>query len=185
MGYWFTFVYRPLSIVHRLSSRQKGHMPMQLGVAAQLQAMGLEMGSDEALAARGDADSFIQLYRKHLRPVYSYIYARLGSREEAEDMTAVVFERALASIGNYRPTGSFAGWLFTIAHRALADYYRQRKPQHVAVETQADVLLDPADSPEDRAVLSEQLRQVLQIISQLGQEQQEVIALRFMAELRY
>src|SRR5438034_5726109 len=108
---------------------------MQTGIAAPFAATEPEEASDEALAARGDADSFIQLYRKHLRPVYGYLYARLGSREEAEDMTALVFERALASIGSYRPTGSFAGWLFTIAHRALADYYRQRRPQHVQVET--------------------------------------------------
>src|SRR5690348_7351843 len=79
--------------------------------------------SDEALAARGDAASFTTLYRRHLRPVYSYLYARLGNMQEAEDVTSLTFERAWSSLKSYRQrsTGSFRGWLFTIAHRALAD----------------------------------------------------------------
>jgi RNA polymerase sigma-70 factor (ECF subfamily) len=141
--------------------------------------------SDEVLAARADADSFVLLYRRYLRPIYSYLYARLGNREEAEDATALVFERALSSLRSYRPTGSFAGWLFTIAHRTLADHYRQHKSHQVRVDTGDEALFDPALGPEDKAIVSEQLRQVLHIISQLSREQQEVIGLRFMAELRY
>jgi RNA polymerase sigma-70 factor (ECF subfamily) len=146
-----------------------------------------EAGSytDEALAARGDADSFIVLYRKHLRPVYGYLYARLRDREEAEDLAALVFERALSGIKSYKATGSFAGWLYTIAHRALADHYRKRRPRQVPVETHADTLLDPGAGPEDRAIASDQVRRILQIIAQFGQEQQDVIALRFMAGLPY
>src|SRR5438445_4610074 len=144
-----------------------------LSNATQLQATRLYAGNDESLAARGDADSFIQLYNRHLKPVYSYLYARLGNREVAEDITAITFERALSSIKGYKPTGSFAGWLFTIAHRALADHYRQKKAMHVSVDAQADTLLDPAQGPEDQAVMSDQLRRVLRVISQMSQEQQE------------
>jgi RNA polymerase sigma-70 factor (ECF subfamily) len=157
----------------------------QTGIVALGREMEPEAGSDEALAARGDTDSFIVLYRKHLRPVYGYLYARLGDREEAEDLTALVFERALSGIKGYRATGSFAGWLFTIAHRTLADHYRRRRPRQIPVETQAGILLDPATGPEDQAVASDQLRRVLTIIAQLGQEQQDAISLRFMAGLPY
>lgn len=142
--------------------------------------------NDEALAVRGDADSFVSLYRKHLRPVYNYLYARLGSREAAEDVTSVTFERAWSSIHRYRSVSSFRGWLFTIAHRALADHYRSRQaPPSVPMDTLADVLLDPTLGPEERALLAEQVRQVLRIVATLRPEQQEVIGLRFMAELRY
>lgn len=85
-----------------------------LSIASQLQGTQADVGSDEALAVLGDADSFMQLYHRHLKPVYSYLYARLGNRKEVEDMAAMTFERALSSIKGYRPTGSFAGWLFTI-----------------------------------------------------------------------
>lgn len=141
--------------------------------------------SDEALAARGDADSFIRLYRTYLTPVYRYLYTRLGSRQEAEDAASLVFERAWSSLKVYRPVGSFRGWLFTIARRVLADHYRGGNPQSVQVDTLAGSLLDPAASPEEQALLSEQMRDVLGAIAKLGEEAREVITLRFMAGLRY
>ena len=155
------------------------------GVIAQAELEEPDTDTDEALAVRGDADSFVLLYRKHLRPVYGYLYARLGNRQEAEDVTTLVFERAWLSLKRYRPSGSFKSWLFTIAQRGLSDHYRRRKPHPVRVESVADTLLDPAAGPEESALASEELRQVLEIIAGLSREQQEVIALRFMAELHY
>ncbi len=143
---------------------------------------------DETLAARGDMDDFIQLYQHHLKPVHNYLYARLGNRQDAEDVTAIVFERAWTSLKNYKPNGSFRGWLFTIVHRALADYYRQHKSarnQLVQVEALAETLFDPSAGPEEMALLSERLRQVREAITSLNQEQREVVYLRFVADLHY
>ncbi|MFL5734202.1 MAG: RNA polymerase sigma factor [Chloroflexia bacterium] len=155
------------------------------GVVAHAELDRLGIDSDEALAARGDVDSFVLLYRRHLGSVYAYLYARLGNRQEAEDVTTLVFERAWTGLKIYRPEGSFRAWLFTIAQRRLSDHYRQRKPPETRVEDLAETLVDPAAGPEEMALESEQLRQVLEIIAGLSREQQEVIALRFMGELRY
>jgi RNA polymerase sigma-70 factor (ECF subfamily) len=144
--------------------------------------------SDETLAARGSVEDFICLYRNYLGPVYRYLYARLGSeRQDAEDVTSVVFERAWASKRSYKPVGSFRGWLFTIASRALADHYRGagRKSRPVRVDDVQESLFDPAIGPEESALLSEQVQGVLRVITALGDEQREVITLRFMAGLRY
>lgn len=143
--------------------------------------------SDEALAARGDAESFTQLYRRHLRPVYSYLYARLGNTQEAEDMTSLAFERAWVGLKGYRrtATGSFKGWLFTIAHRALVDRYRRKETRSLPVGEVPGNLRDPARGPEDQAVLSEQVQHVLRAIEGLSREQQEVVGLRFLGELPY
>ena len=77
--------------------------------------------TDTTLALRGDADSFIQLYRTYLPLVYRYLLARLHDQHDAEDVTALVFERMWISLPRYRPTGTFTGWLFTLAHRTLVD----------------------------------------------------------------
>jgi RNA polymerase sigma-70 factor, ECF subfamily len=158
---------------------------IDLDIVAPIWAEEADTEPDEALAARGDADSFVTLYRRHLRPVYSYLYARLVNRDEAEDLTSVAWERVWSSLPNYRPTGSFKGWLFTIVHRTLADHYRQKKPRVVPLGILADVLLDPELGPEEATLLSEQLRLVLQILVRLSQEQQEVLTMRFMAGLRF
>lgn len=142
-------------------------------------------GISETLAARGDIESFIQLYRMHVQPVYRYALARLGNTEDAEDATSEVFKRAWNSLPHYRPSGAFKGWLFTIAQRVIADQFRQHGPQTVSLDGLAEVLSDPAAQPEARALAAEQLRQVLVILASFSDEQQEVIRLRFVAELPY
>ncbi len=91
--------------------------------------------TDATLAVRGDAESFMQLYCTHLRAVHNYLFARTGNRQDAEDLTALVFERAWISLKNYKPVGSFKAWLFTIVQRALADHYRRSKPHSITLDS--------------------------------------------------
>ena len=163
--------------------------PVPVGVAVPWQEGAWEPNamSDDALAARGDATSFTHLYRRHLRPVYSYLYARLGNAQEAEDLTSLAFERAWSSLKKYKhtSTGSFRGWLLTVAHHALVDQYRRKEAQSVPIGDAERELHDPARGPEEQAILSDQVSQVLRAIGELGREQQEVVGLRFLGELAY
>ena len=147
------------------------------------------VSTDAVRASKGDVEAFIRLYRGHLAPVYRYLYARLGHKPEAEDVTQQVFERAWLSVGGYRPLagGSFRGWIFTIAHRALADHFRvrARSNANLALDTLDEVLMDPALEPEETAILADQVRVVLRAIQDLPEDGREVITLRFMAELSY
>ena len=160
-------------------------VPPAAGV--QPRADGPPADSDEVLAGRGDTESFVRLYKSYLKPVYRYAYARLGNRQEAEDVTSLAFERAWSSLPSYRPTGSFKGWLFTIAHHSLVDYLRGRGSDRRAIPAVdlAETVPDPASGPEESALASDRLRRVLNTLARLGEEQQEVITLRFMAELPY
>src|SRR3954466_15335103 len=83
--------------------------------------------------ARLDAE-FTELYRAHLRDVYSYAYYRVGNHHDAEDLTEQTFlqayrhfERALRE-SEGRP---LRPWLIRIAHNLAANHYRDRsrKPQ--------------------------------------------------------
>jgi RNA polymerase sigma-70 factor (ECF subfamily) len=143
--------------------------------------------SDDMVAARGGVEGFITLYRRYLTPVYRYLYARVGgNRQEAEDVASLVFERVWASIGSYRPVGSYRGWLFTITRRTLADHYRSGgEPRSVQIDGLGGSVHDPAAGPEESALLADQVRGVLRALASLGDEQREVITLRFMAGLRY
>ncbi len=147
------------------------------------------VADDATLAARGDVEAFIRLYRAHLMPVYRYLYVRLGDAGDAEDVTQQVFERVWSSLGSFKPVpgGSFKGWLVTIARRALIDHTRERKlnREYVALDTLADQLVDPALEPEAAAMLAEQVQLVMKVIDDLPEEGREVITLRFMAELSY
>ena len=132
---------------------------------------------DEVLVAwaqRGDREAFATLYRRYLPPVHGYCYRLLGEREAAEDATTDVFTRALASLPACR-AGSFRSWLFAIAHNAIADHLRRRRPT-VSLEVAAD-LADPA-SVEETAAMAADWSRVLAVLPHLSVDQRHVVALR-------
>ncbi len=110
-----------------------------------------------------------------IRRVYAYVAYRVGDGPDAEDITSEVFERAL----RYRESfdarrGEPVAWLIGIARRCLAD--RASSGELPASEPFAEA----ADSHEDGAIRNLELRDA---VSQLGDRDREIIALRYGADL--
>ena len=132
-------------------------------------------------AQQGDAQAFSTLYELYADRVHRYFAARVTA-QEAEDLTADTFLKALEGLGRFRWQGApFGAWLFRIAHNALIDHWRGAKRRTVewlddigeeAHPTQADHAL--------RAVTADELRRCL---DQLTDLQQEAVSLRFIADL--
>ena len=133
--------------------------------------------SDEALVvlAQHDRQAFGILYDRYIDLVYRYCLARLRDREEAEDVTSLIFARALAGIDNQRGA-SFRSWLFSIAHNAVADFYRSAGKNsplaHIAH------LPAPGPSVEEQATSGERRDAVRQALALLSAEQRQVVELR-------
>ena len=79
-----------------------------------------------ALAARdGDQAALGRFVRLSQADVWR-LAAHLVDRDEADDITQEVYERALRSLGNYRGEASARTWLLTIARRTCVDAIRRR-----------------------------------------------------------
>ncbi len=124
---------------------------------------------------------FSDLYRAHLRDVYSYSYYRVGNHHDAEDLTEQTFlqayrhfERALSE-SNGRP---LRPWLIRIAHNLAANLYRDRsrKPQtHIDDDSQYRALHTTEDLVEGR----DELRRILEGVEQLPTDRREALIMRF------
>jgi|SRR5579871_5685992 len=152
------------------------------------------LGSSPSSAARtiaepvAHADDFTLVYERHLPAVYRFVAARVATPEEAEDLTSEVFRQAWTNRRAYRGRGSFRAWLFTIVRRTLADHYRSRRPPATRLDVAGGADLEIADempSPEDHVVQDERALLVRTLLARLTPEQQEVLSLRFAAELSY
>jgi len=76
--------------------------------------------------ARHDRAAFAALYDFYLSRIYAFCMVHSSSREEAEDLTAQTFERALVAIERYEDRGvPFSRWLLRIAANAAADRGRR------------------------------------------------------------
>jgi RNA polymerase sigma-70 factor (ECF subfamily) len=131
--------------------------------------------------ARRDPEAFAALYREYLPRVYRYLYRRVGSIPDTEDLTAQVFTEALEGLlkDRFRAGGCFPAWLFTIARRRAVDFYRQHS---------TDPLEDPP-SPEPGLLVAvekaDDLGRLARLLAQLDEQKQELLRLRYAAGLRF
>jgi RNA polymerase sigma-70 factor (ECF subfamily) len=131
---------------------------------------------------KADLDGrFTELYRAHLRDVYSYSYYRVGNHHDAEDLTEQTFlqayrhfERALRE-SDGRP---LRPWLIRIAHNLAANYYRDRSRHPQTQLEDAAVVSAPHDT-EDLVENREELEAVLSGVAGLPDDRREALILRF------
>ena len=124
---------------------------------------------------------FSELYRAHLRDVYSYAYYRVGNHHDAEDLTEQTFlqayrhfERAQAE-SDGRP---LRPWLIRIAHNLAANLYRDRsrKPQTPIDDT---TVLRTMHTTEDLVEGRDELARILEGVKELPDDRREALIMRF------
>ena len=138
----------------------------------------LKMTPDEELAAAAQhsSEAFAELYRRHLKAVYRYQYARVRNVHDAQDLTAQTFLAAQEGIARFQGRGKFSAWLMGVAYRKSADFFRRKRPM-LPLEA-ATKIEDDSTAPEDFAERQLSLDQVIQALSQLTPERAEAIALQ-------
>ena len=142
----------------------------------------LELRRIISRAKSGDAGAFGELYTRYAGLILRYLYARLREQESAQDLTQEVFVRVIKGIGGFEFRGekSFLGWLYTIAGNVLIGQARRKR----AVSTPLDDSLELVDPRSQDAVLSIFDRVALQqAITQLTEDQQQVLTLKFFADM--
>jgi len=138
---------------------------------------------DQPTGARG---RFEAIYAEHVTSIHRFIYARVGNRPDAEDLTGQVFMRAVEQLDVDRPPAQIAAWLYRVAQNAVADYWRTfyRLPrigiEHVAAAWEPVAISRPihADAEADRAAAA-----VRRLLKRLPEQYARVLELRFLHRL--
>lgn len=135
-------------------------------------------------AIGGDAEAFGSLYDIFVDRIYQYVYYRVRSKDDVEDITQQVFIRAWKAINKYRITSKpFIAWLLKISQNLVRDFYRSRK---VTISIDNEMEIPGADeSPERQAESEYEQKEIRRIISALPDEQRQVIMMKFIEGFSY
>lgn len=131
--------------------------------------------------SKKNSAAFSVLYDRYVQSIYRYLYYRVGSAPEAEDLTSQTFLSALEALPRYQHQGTFAAWLYRIAHGKVIDYVRSQQKQLPLKETflaeTSDMLTQIADADE--------IARLWELIHMLEDDEQELIRLRYTAGLPF
>jgi RNA polymerase sigma-70 factor (ECF subfamily) len=133
-------------------------------------------------AREGDQAALGALYDRLATRLYRFAYFRLGNRADAEDLTQRTFLKMIEALPRYQRRGiPFEAWFFRIARNGLVDLLRARRSHEPLEALRTTASGDMG--PEAAAELATEFASVEQALTQLTEEQQAVIAYRFMAGL--
>lgn len=153
---------------------------------AAAQAAGSDDPSDDALMLSyrsGDGASFDTLYQRYRTVVYRFFLRQLP-KAEAEECHQEVWLKLINARTTYEPRGEFRAYLFTIAHRTLADRHR-RNMKHAAVDTEAAVedVADGAAGPAAATAAGREVERLYRCIAALPVAQREALLMKKTAGL--
>jgi RNA polymerase sigma-70 factor (ECF subfamily) len=138
-------------------------------------------GAEPLAEKRPAPEAFGAVYDRLLQPVYRYILSRVRNIQEAEDLTSQTFLTALEAFPRYRDRGRLAAWLFTIARNKIVDSIRRNSPYPLSEDDDGGLAVCDSEGSYDREfLLSVRIR-----ISSLAEDEQELIRLRYVADLSF
>ncbi len=135
-------------------------------------------------AKGGDSKAFDMLYNAYFTPLYRYVYIRLKTREDAEDVVQDTFLKAYKALPRYEHTrDSMLPYLFTIARNLLINHTKKKRPDTFAGED-IDRHADEGKT-SDFAEGRERSEELVVAMEVLTESEREVIELKFFGERTY
>ena len=126
--------------------------------------------------ARKDPAAFGQLYERYVDRIYSYIYYRVGNVQDAEDLTARTFYRALDKLNTYEDRGlPFSAWLFRIAHNLVANWHRDRSKRRFLPIEKLWWQSEDRVTPQEQVEQEEEQRDLWAAINRLPEERRNLL----------
>ncbi len=151
-----------------------------------------EQEHDYIRQAREDPRAFVYLYDAYFPRVHAYVRYRVYNRQDAEDIIAETFLRALRGLRGFkwRNRYAFAAWLFRTSHNLIVDYYRRNERIAIALDPKVRApeglggRPSRAPLPEEALTQQETFQHMRDLITTLSPRRQEVITLKFFGGLR-
>ena len=131
-------------------------------------------------AKNGDKQAFSIVYKEYYSPIYRYFFSRTHKKELTEDLTQDVFLRVYVSLNSFKITDkSPLAYFYTIARNVLIDFYRKKQFVLIEDDKLVKIVSNEKDNPQDLAVDRERISFIKKCLSNLTEDQKEIISFKF------
>ena len=134
-------------------------------------------------AAQQDRAHFVEVYEEYFNLVYAYVARRTRSRDDAEDLTAEVFRKALENLSRFKWTGApFGAWLLRIASNLIADRAKRAARDMSADSSLSKNAQGAKQAQQTDLENAERRAHLFKLVEGLSGDQQSVVVMRFAEE---
>ncbi|MDD4994908.1 MAG: RNA polymerase sigma factor [Patescibacteria group bacterium] len=129
------------------------------------------------IKAKQDAGAFAELYDDYGAKIYRFIFFKVSSEQEAEDLSSEVFLKAWDYLAGSQPVKSVGALLYTIARNLVIDHYRQRKSDiQLMEETAGEVDIVGLAELEKQSDLA----RIYRALNKLKDEYREIVVMKYL-----
>lgn len=135
-----------------------------------------------------DKEAFIKVYDESVNDIYRFVYFKIGRKEEANDLTSMIFLKTWNHIQNnsLKDSKTLRALLYKIARSTIIDHYRETGNKITASLDDEDNKIDVIDEtqdPQDRMDQEANLELIKSKLPLLKEEYREVIIMKFISDL--
>ncbi len=140
----------------------------------------IAVNSEEELInlAKKDSRYFAPIYKRYHEQIFRFIYQRMDSIDDADDITSQVFLKALVHLPKYINKGfPFSSWLYRIALNEVNMFYRKTKKSR-AINIEENEIKEIIEEANEN-YSDENREKLLQLLAQLEEDKLTLIEMRF------
>ena len=131
-----------------------------------------------------DPEAFARLYDRYVEAIYRFVYLKLPSREDAQDITAETFTKAWQYLNEQHEVVHIRALLYRIARNLIADFFRSQKP-NVSLEELVTNEVPIASNEGIRVSDRAEFALVVQKLERLKEDFRDVLTLRLIDDLPF
>lgn len=128
-------------------------------------------------AKKGDKEAFSEIFEAYFKPVYRYVYFRIGNKVESDDLIQDIFIKAINSAGD-SDYPSHIIHFYSVAKKSVLDWKRKRRRVSLSDDNLENYSSGKTDKPE-RISNKEEFDNLHKAIKELPDEYQDAVILKF------
>jgi len=135
-----------------------------------------------------DKEAFIKIYDENVEEIHRFVYFKIGNREEANDLTSMIFLKTWNYIQNKTlvDAKTLRALLYKISRTSIVDYYRENGSKVTVSLDEEDNhidVIDETDNPSERLDQAANIALIKRTLLLLKEEYREVIIMKFINDL--